>query len=78
MSGVLQVLIAMDQVANTLIGGMADETLSARAWRLRRESRAWARAVTVIDALFWWQPGHCADAFYAEIERRQAPGPYRL
>ena len=31
----LQVLIAFDQLANTLIGGHADETLSARAHRMR-------------------------------------------
>lgn len=26
-----QILVAVDQLANTLLGGMADETLSARA-----------------------------------------------
>ena len=28
-----QVLIAVDQLLNTLTGGWADETISARAWR---------------------------------------------
>lgn len=28
-----QILIAIDQLANAVIGGWADETLSAAAWR---------------------------------------------
>ena len=28
-----QILIAIGQLANTVIGGWADETLSSRAWR---------------------------------------------
>ena len=28
-----QILIAVDQLANAVIGGWADETLSSRAWR---------------------------------------------
>ena len=34
---VKQVLIALDQLANTLLAGHADETLSARAYRLSRD-----------------------------------------
>ena len=32
-----QFLIALDQLANTLAGGYADETLSARAHRIAEE-----------------------------------------
>ena len=32
-----QFLIALDQLANTLVGGYADETLSARAHRVAEE-----------------------------------------
>lgn len=28
-----QIAVAFDQLVNTLLGGWADETLSARAWR---------------------------------------------
>lgn len=35
----MQFLIALDQLANTLIGGMADETLSARAHRMRSKGQ---------------------------------------
>lgn len=37
-----QFLIAADQLINTLLGGMADETLSARAHRMRtKEHKYW-------------------------------------
>ena len=32
-----QVLIALDQLANAILAGHADETLSARAYRLSRD-----------------------------------------
>jgi|UPI00030688AB hypothetical protein len=35
-----QVLIAVDQLANTLIGKWADETLSSWAWRERHKKDA--------------------------------------
>lgn len=33
----LQALIAIDQLANAMLGGHADETLSARAHRMREK-----------------------------------------
>lgn len=72
-----QVVIALDQLANTLAGGMADETLSARAWRLDIErGRAWPRRI--IDAIFFLDPDHCEQSWRSEIERRQLPDHYRL
>ena len=73
----MQFLIALDQLFNTLIGGMADETLSARAWRLGGVSPGWRTARRVIDALFFWQDNHCAAAFLAEVTRKQLPTVYR-
>lgn len=78
-----QTLIALDQVINTLVWlrcdgwGMADETLSARAWRLRNVSRAFC----IIDAiLFFDRQGpkrHCQLSFESEILRSQLPAGYR-
>lgn len=69
---IVQVLIAIDQLANALFGGWADETLSAHAhragWTLRRHA---------INALFWWQKDHCEAAWVAEIRRRHLPPAYR-
>lgn len=67
-----QVVIAIDQLVNALTGGWADETLSARAWRLR-ERRGWGIARRVIDALFFWQEGHCLDAWLYERKRGHLP-----
>ena len=39
-----QILIAIDQLANAVIGGWADETLSSRAWREDRH-----RLVAAVD-----------------------------
>lgn len=71
-----QVLVAVDQFVNTLIGGYADETLSARAWRhsLAGE-RKWL--VKVLNCIFFWQDNHCREAYESEIYRRQYPEEYR-
>ena len=71
------IAIAFDQLINTLIGGMADETLSAKAWRMRLVSPAWHAAQVVIDALFFWQEEHCKQSYFAEFERKHLPGEYR-
>lgn len=77
----LQLLIALDQLANVLItplhgGAWADETLSSRAWRMERKGRPWGRICRpVIDGVFrlLGQRGHCRQAFLAEREQRQLP-----
>ena len=52
-----QVMVAIDQLVNTLLGGWADETLSARAWRHKLDgSRSWP--AWIIDHLFFWQDNH--------------------
>ncbi len=66
-----QIAIAFDQLANTLLGGFSDETLSARA---HRAGSAWE---PVIDALFFWQIGHCFESYISEKERKQLPSEYR-
>lgn len=69
-----QFLIAVDQVFNTLLGGMADETLSARAYR-QRDKHPWR--MKIIDSLFFWEDGHCYKSWLSEVERRQLPSAYR-
>ena len=69
--------IAFDQWLNTRLGGRADETLSARAYRLRLVSAQWHIAQVVIDALFFWQTEHCKQSYFAEFERKHLPGEYR-
>ena len=72
-------LIGLDQLINTLVWikgdgfGLPDETLSARAWRLRDQSNAWKR----IDALLFFDPDHCRTSYESELERKQLPSEYR-
>lgn len=75
-----QFLIAVDQVINTLVWlpgdgfGMADETLSARAWRMRHQHPWMMRA---IDAIFFWESNHCMNAYVSEVFRRHLPDEFR-
>lgn len=78
MSYATRVLIAVDQVVNAVIGGQPDETLSARAWRLREQSWAWGLARRVIDAAFsLFGRDHCRLSFESEQARRHLPVAYR-
>jgi hypothetical protein len=68
----MQLLIAIDQLLNVLIGsGWADETLSAFFHR----RGGWRR--TVINWMFFWQNDHCLQAHRSEIDRRHLPPEYR-
>ena len=73
----LQFLIAFDQLLNTIIGGKADETLSARAYRLSDESFRWYLFMRCLDALFFRQEAHCLEAYESEINRKHLPAEYR-
>ena len=71
-----QILIAIDQLINTLFGGFADETLSARAFRLEQErGRSWARKL--IDGILFFDKDHCKESYESEILRRQLPPSMR-
>lgn len=80
----MQFLIAVDQLINTVIGGKADETLSARAHRMRlKRQRYWGWTADVIDLLFFWQKddqgqcSHCKASYESELERRHLPKHYK-
>ena len=71
----LQILIALDQLVNALLGGWADETLSSRAWRTEAKGRLWGRLTRpLIDALASpFEPDHCRASFDSERAQRQLP-----
>lgn len=58
---VFNLLIAIDQLGNTLIGGYPDETISSRAGKgALRGSVFWTFAATFIDILFLpFERDHC-------------------
>lgn len=53
------ILVSLDQLANTIIGGNPDETLSSRAYKLREKGVYWPS--NIINGLFWWQKNHCKE-----------------
>lgn len=75
MGYLLRVLIAIDQLVNTLVGGYPDETLSASAYLGEQQGRIIPRIMRpVIDFLFRpWGREHCRLAFESERNRTQSP-----
>ncbi|MBS0501120.1 MAG: pseudouridine synthase [Proteobacteria bacterium] len=70
----LNLLIAVDQLANALLRGAPDETLSSRAHRMRAKGQPyWAWTARAIDALFFFDPEHCRKAYESEQQRRHLP-----
>lgn len=74
--GLKQVALAVDQLLNTLLGGMADETLSARAWRLRNKSKRGYYVRIVIDVIFFLDKDHCKSSYESELLRKHLPKEY--
>ena len=69
-----QNFIALDQLLNTLTFGMADETLSSRAFRADVKGRIFGRIFRpLIDALFFFDKDHCMKSFINEVQRRHLP-----
>lgn len=77
----MQTLIAIDQVLNTLVNrGFADETLSARCFRMTDVSRGWNRAHKIVDWVFWHffrDYNHCYNSYLSEMRRKHLPIEYR-
>lgn len=73
-----QVAIAIDQLINALLGGYADETLSARAHRMRvKKQPYWGWTANMIDRGFFWQKAHCEAAYKAEQQRKHLPAEFQ-
>ena len=67
-----QIMIAFDQFCNTLVGGWADETFSARCWRLSHR-QPWKTLRPLVDGLFWFDPEHCFTSFVVESSGGHLP-----
>lgn len=59
--------VAVDQLFNVLALGMADETFSARCFRLDGTNRFWSMARWVVDSIFFFEKKHCWQAYRNEI-----------
>lgn len=58
--------VAFDQLANTLLAGYPDETLSSRSYRCR-DKRRWFIVMNIINALFF-NRHHCFKAFQKDVD----------
>ena len=71
MSYLLNIAIAIDQLANALLAGDPDETLSSRAHRMAVKGQSyWGWTERAINAMFFWQNQHCAWAYQFELNRK--------
>ncbi|AIZ78745.1 hypothetical protein [Actinobacillus equuli] len=70
------VLIAIDQLANALTCGAADETFSSRCYRgavLEKEpKKRWRFWYKFVNSLFLDEK-HCETAYKSELNRKQYP-----
>jgi hypothetical protein len=71
------VSIAIDQLFHALIGGYADETLSAAAYRKRNKSKVWSRLYSILNLIFFWEENHCYLSYLSELKRKHLPEDYR-
>lgn len=73
------ILLAVDQLGNTLLLGSADETISARCYRrgTLEGSVVWRYFGKFVNTLFWFEPEHCEQAYYAEQNRCHMPDAYQ-
>ena len=74
------VLIGLDQTVNCLIRlsdgwGFPDESLSARAWRLRVQHPSLCRW---IDRIMFFDKDHCETSYLREMQRKHLPDVYSL
>ena len=75
MNHFIQFILAVDQLANTILLGWADETISARSWRMRGK---WGKLpYRLINLLFFWQDNHCKEAYESEQQRLHLAAEYR-
>jgi len=72
------VLIGVDQLANAILGGWPDETVSSRAWRWELAgTRSWPRELIDGLALVFGDRGHCRESYESERIGRQQPPELR-
>ena len=67
---IYQILVAIDQLGNTILGGYADETISARTYRVASRGHWYGKVfVKIIDSIFklLGDENHCYSAYQTEL-----------
>lgn len=62
-------LVSLDQLGNTLLGGASDETFSSRSARAYRDNKRWGRVMCRF--LGWFEKDHCEKALRSELTGAQ-------
>ncbi|PJG82131.1 hypothetical protein [Caviibacterium pharyngocola] len=74
------VLIALDQLANALTCGAADETFSSRCYRgavlAEKPKKRWRFWYRFVNSLFL-DKNHCKEAYESELNRKQYPTEFQ-
>ena len=76
----INVMIAIDQLVNTVFGGYPDETISATAYRKSqlRGHYFYKLLKFILDiCLTPLSQDHCEQAYISEVYRKQLPPNYR-
>lgn len=76
MSYLSQVGLALTRLGNALLGGLAEESMSSRAWRMELRDKLWGRiARPFIDWLFglFGRPDHCMLAYLSDRNKPELP-----
>ena len=74
-------LIAIDQLANALLGGFPDETISARLYRNRHKHSFVDTLSLMVDLVFELLTGeknHCKNAYKWELRKGNLPNLYKV
>ena len=66
-----QLFVAVDQLANALLGGWADETFSSRCYREN------PRMEKIVDTILFFDPEHCRMSYESERLRSYHPPELR-
>lgn len=69
-SYIKNVLIGVDQLANTVICGRPDETLSSRCYRNAQKYWYAKLGMFILDLIFRpWGKNHCYESYMSEMNR---------
>lgn len=66
-----RVMVAIDQLGNTLLGGRPDETLSGNVGYNAKQGKAWALRLEKVINFIMRNPTHCRDC--VEYDERKVP-----
>jgi hypothetical protein len=71
-----QVGLALTRLGNAITGGLAEESMSSRAWRAEGNRKTWGRitrpAIDAAAALLG-DRGHCARAYHSDRNKPALP-----